>query len=125
MRWGRRVSFKLLIFDSPRHELLLLYSLILSCSEGDLNRSLYQLSCLLSSPFRLSQASQSRRRRVINGKVVTIGGKAPKAAGQGADFLEGFQQGTRCFKWVQRTLACLLAVLLGYCLPCGWAGDRH
>ncbi|EFJ41773.1 hypothetical protein VOLCADRAFT_98196 [Volvox carteri f. nagariensis] len=44
------------------------------------------------------QASQTRRRRVINGKVVITGGRVPHAAGQGADFLEGFGQGSRCFK---------------------------
>jgi hypothetical protein len=45
-----------------------------------------------------AQASLTRRRRVINGKVVIMGGKAPHAAGQGADFAEGFAQGTRCFR---------------------------
>ncbi|GLI66795.1 hypothetical protein VaNZ11_010768, partial [Volvox africanus] len=47
---------------------------------------------------RALKASQTRRRRIINGKVVITGGRVPHAAGQGADYLEGFGQGSRCFK---------------------------
>lgn len=56
-----------------------------------------------SGPCRVAartptQASMTRKRRIVNGKVVIIGHKAPKQAGQGAELLEGFKQETRCFR---------------------------
>ncbi|GLC60783.1 hypothetical protein PLESTB_001670400 [Pleodorina starrii] len=67
-------------------------------SSGSRAKHSFRFEGRSSAVDRLQKAPPNRRRRVINGKIVITGGKVPHAAGPGADFLEGFNQGSRCFK---------------------------